>query len=321
MQNGKQAYAVKHKNEAVRAASRSGGVFTALTDAVLDAGGVVYGCALDEHFEAEHRRAATREERDAFRGSKYVQSRMGDTYLQVKADLENGTPVLFSGTPCQVDGLLSFLQAAHVDRTQLITLDILCHGVPSPRVWRDYLQYASNGRTVKSVDFRDKTRFGWRDSVDTMVFQEGETRSSKNYNTLFYGHNTLRESCFVCPYKTTQRTSDITIGDYWGIEKLDASLDDDKGVSLVLLNTPHGEALWNSCKGNLLVEEFPLALSLQPVLRGNFPPPAERRTFWADYARLPFAEVLQKYTAPPKSTTKQRVRRLLAAVVKKAVHR
>ena len=319
MQNGKQAYAVKHKNEAVRAASRSGGVFTALTDAVLDAGGVVYGCALDEHFEAEHRRAATREERNTFRGSKYVQSRMGDAYLQVKADLENGTPVLFSGTPCQVDGLLSFLQAAHVDRTKLITLDILCHGVPSPRVWRDYLQYVSNGKAVASVDFRDKTRFGWRDSVDTVVLQEGETRSSKNYNTLFYGHNTLRESCFVCPYKTTQRTSDITIGDYWGIEKLDASLDDDKGVSLVLLNTERGEALWNSCKGNLLVEEFPLALSLQPVLRGNFPRPVSRNAFWADYARLPFAQVLQKYTAPPKPTAKQRIRRLFSTAVKKVV--
>lgn len=320
MQNGKQAYAVKHKNEAVRAASRSGGVFTALTDAVLDAGGVIYGCALDEHFEAEHCRAATREERDAFRGSKYVQSRMGDTYLQVKADLENGTPVLFSGTPCQVDGLLSFLQAAHVDRTQLITLDILCHGVPSPRVWRDYLQYASNGRTVKSVDFRDKARFGWRASMETLVV-DGEAVSSKQYNTLFYGHNTLRESCFACPYKTTRRVSDITIGDYWGIEKLDRAFDDDKGVSLVLLNTPHGEALWEQCKGDSLVEEFPLALSLQPVLRGNFPRPVSRNAFWADYARLPFAQVLQKYTAPPKSTTKQRVRRLLAAVVKKAVHR
>ena len=308
MQNGKQAYAVKHKNEAVRAASRSGGVFTALTDAVLDAGGVVYGCALDERFEAEHRRAATHEERDAFRGSKYVQSRMGDTYLQVKNDLQNGLSVLFSGTPCQIDGLLSFLQASRVDTARLITLDIF------------YMQYASEGRAVESVDFRDKTRFGWRASMETLVV-DGEAVSSKQYNTLFYGHNTLRESCFACPYKTTRRVSDIMIGDYWGIENLDRAFDDDKGVSLVLLNTPHGEALWEQCKGDLLVEEFPLALSLQPVLRGNFPPPAERRTFWADYARLPFAEVLQKYTAPPKSTTKQRVRRLLAAVVKKAVHR
>lgn len=321
MQNGKQAYAVKHKDEAVRAVSRSGGVFTALSDAVLDAGGVVYGCALNERFEAEHRRAATREERDAFRGSKYVQSRMGDAYLQVKADLESGLSVLFSGTPCQIDGLLSFLQAARVDASRLTTLDILCHGVPSPRVWRDYLTYVSEGKSVDSVDFRDKTRFGWRDHAETLVLDDGAPVSSRKYTTLFYGHNILRESCFACPYKTTRRVSDITIGDYWGIEKLDRAFDDDKGVSLVLLNTSRGEALWEKCKGDLLVEEFPLALSLQNALQKNYPCPASRQAFWADYDRLPFAEVLQKYTAPPKPTTKQRVRRLLAAVVKKVVRR
>lgn len=320
MQNSKTVYAVKYKDEAVRAASRSGGVFTALSDAVLDAGGVVYGCALDEHFEAEHRRAATKEKRNAFRGSKYVQSRMGDTFLQVKADLENGTRVLFSGTPCQVDGLYSFLEAARVDCTNLFTMDILCHGVPSPRVWRDYVAYAADGKPVESVDFRDKTHFGWRAHVETLVMN-GEPRSAKSYTTLFYGHNILRESCFVCPYKTTKRVSDVTIGDYWGIEKLDAAFDDDKGVSLVLLNTERGKALWEQCKGNLLVEEFPLVLSLQNALQRNYPHPASRSAFWADYNRLPFAQVLQKYTTPPKPTAKQRVRRLLVSAVKKVVRR
>ena len=212
-------YAVKHKDEDTRAVSRSGGIFTALSDEVLEKHGVVYGCVLNENFDAVHVRADNTEDRNRMRGSKYIQSRLGDTFRNVKADLEEGRIVLFSGTSCQVAGLKAYLQK---DYENLICVDIVCHGVPSTKVWDAYLswQKEKNSSKITTVNFRNKKDFGWRAHMETLYFENNKVVSSGVFRTLFYGHNVLRPSCYECPYKSVIHPGDITIADYWGIGNL-----------------------------------------------------------------------------------------------------
>lgn len=237
-------YAVKHKDEATRAASRSGGIFTALSDQVLSNGGVVYGCVLTDKFDAVHIRADNEEDRNRMRGSKYIQSKLGDTFKNVKADLDAQKSVLFSGTSCQVAGLKQFLGRNY---EKLLCVDIVCHGVPSPKVWKAYLlwQEQKNNSAIRSVDFRNKGKYGWRDHVETLNFQNSKSTNSKVFRTIFYGHAVLRPSCYECPYKSVMHPGDITIADYWGIEKAAPEYDDNKGVSLVLINNEYGENKFN----------------------------------------------------------------------------
>lgn len=179
-------YAVKHIDENIRAASRSGGIFTALSDLILSDGGIVYGCVLTESFTAVHIRAENASDRNRMRGSKYIQSKLGDTFSNVKKDLDTGKKVLFSGTSCQTAGLRRFLGREY---DNLFCVDIVCHGVPSPAVWERYLNWQeqkSHGKTIK-VDFRNKKDFGWRDHVETLWFDNGKSVSSPIFKTLFYG--------------------------------------------------------------------------------------------------------------------------------------
>ena len=222
-------YAVKHKDEDTRAASRSGGVFTALSDQVLSKGGVVYGCILTEDFNAVHIRADDMEERNRMRGSKYIQSKLGDTFKNVKVDLDAQKSVLFSGTSCQVAGLKKYLGKKY---SNLICVDIVCHGVPSAKVWNEYLNWQAQKikSNIVSVDFRNKKDFGWHDHVETIRFENNRVVNRKVFTNLFYGHNILRPSCYECPYKSVMHPGDITIADYWGIEKAASEFDDNKGV-------------------------------------------------------------------------------------------
>lgn len=184
-------YSVQHKSETVRAASRSGGIFTAVSDWVLDKNGVVYGCVLDEAFCADHIRAENAEDRNRMRGSKYIQSKLGDTYKNVRKDLMDGRLVLFTGTSCQVAGLKKYLRSEYAN---LLCVDIVCHGVPSPKVWKEYIcwQEKKNKSKVMKVDFRNKRDFGWRSHKETLTFSNEKSNSSSVFATLFYGHNILR---------------------------------------------------------------------------------------------------------------------------------
>lgn len=233
-------YAVKHKDEATRAASRSGGIFTALSDRVLSDGGVVYGCILTDDFSAIHIRAENTEERNRMRESKYIQSKLGNTFKNVKLDLDTGKRVLFSGTSCQVAGLKRYLGKEY---NNLFCVDIVCHGVPSKKVWNAYLRWQEekNHSKVVKVDFRNKRDFGWHDHVETLYFKNGKSSNSYVFRNLFYGHTVLRPSCYECQYKSVMHPGDITIADYWGIEKAAPEFDDNKGVSLVLVNNEAGE--------------------------------------------------------------------------------
>lgn len=294
--DGKQPkiYAVRHKDPAVRAASRSGGIFTAVSDHVISEQGVVYGCALTEDLKAVHIRAEKREERDRMRGSKYVQSELGDTFRNVSSDLQAGRTVLFSGTPCQVAGLKGYLGKPY---DNLFCVDIACHGVPSPKVWAAYLRWQEerNGAKIVAADFRNKRDFGWRAHRETLVFDNGKCVSSTVFRNLFYGHAVLRPSCSECPYKSVWHPGDMTIADYWGIEKAAPEFDDDKGVSLVLIHNEAGQRLFDAARGEVEWKQTRMEDSMQPSLEAPFPKPADRDQFWQDFSRNPFGVLAKKY--------------------------
>ncbi len=308
-------YGVKHKNEDIRAASRSGGVFTALSDVVLKNNGSVYGCALTDDFYAVHKRAVTQEQRNAFRGSKYIQSSMGNVFVQVNKDLRDGITVLFSGTPCQVHSLINFLKIKNTDTGNLITIDILCHGVPSPTVWIDFLNANFDKEKIEKVDFRDKTNFGWRAHFETIT-ADGKEYSGKKYTELFYSHLILRDSCFECQYKNIDRIADITIGDFWRIENNDKAYDDDRGISLVMVNTQQGEKFFSACKDDLIIRKYPLASCIQPALSENYTRPAKKDEFWSEYNSDEIMHLIDKYTAKPAPTVKQKLRAFIGDCIR-----
>lgn len=287
-------YAVKHKDYDTRMKSRSGGIFTAVSDEIFKNGGVVYGCALNDEVEAIHIRASSSEERNKMRGSKYVQSNMGNCFNSVKEDLDNGLPVLFSGTSCQVGGLKSFLGR---DYSNLFCMDLICRGVPSPLVWKKYIEYQENRNKAKCVgaDFRNKIDFGWNSHIETLWFDNGKTVNSNIYTNLFYKNALLRPSCFKCPYKSIMHPGDITIGDYWGIGKAAPELHDNKGVSLVLINNDKGNEMFNAVKPSVEFRKTLLEDSMQPALSAPESPPVNRAVFWKDFTQKPFSYCANKY--------------------------
>lgn len=287
-------YAVQHKNDSVRAESRSGGIFTALSDYILENEGVIYGCVLDERFNAIHIRAEETENRNRMRGSKYIQSKLGDTYKNVKNDLTAGRNVLFSGTSCQVAGLKQYLGKEYEN---LLCVDIVCHGVPSPKVWKAYLKWqeAKTGATVTAVDFRNKKDYGWREHVETLELNDGNRVVSKIFTKIFYGHAVLRPSCYECPYKSIMHPGDITIADYWGIEKAAPDFDDNKGSSLVLVNNDKGMLAFESSMDRVKWQETRIEDSLQPPLKEPFPKPEFRERFWKDFNKKGFNYIAKQY--------------------------
>jgi coenzyme F420-reducing hydrogenase beta subunit len=289
------AFGVRHKNMKEIESSRSGAAFIALSDWILDNGGVVYGAGYKDHFRVTHKRALTKQERDEFKGSKYVQSDMGNVFLQVRRDLDEGLLVLFSGTGCQVAGLNSFIGKKR--RDQLYLLDIVCHGVPSPYIWRDYLNYLEKkeGMSITSVNFRDKGKFGWVGHKES--FESNKVRIfADTYTYIFHQHIMLRQSCGVCYYANVKRPGDITIADFWGWEKTNSEFNkDNKGCSLVLCNTEKGCRLFELCKKDLYFFSAEIENCLQPNLLRPTIISKDRRKFERDYKWLGFRYVLYRY--------------------------
>ena len=287
-------YAVQHKDESIRVASRSGGIFTAISDWVLEQNGVVYGCVLDDKFNAVHIKADSIEERNRMRGSKYIQSELGNTYKSVKKDLIEERMVLFSGTSCQIAGLQKYLGKKYAN---LLCVDIVCHGVPSPKVWNDYLNWQEKRfkSKVSAVDFRNKKDYGWRDHVETLIFENGRIENSRIFTTLFFNHCILRPCCYECPYKSIVHPGDITIADYWGIENAAPEFDDNKGVSLVLINNEIGENIFDEVKENLKWKQTQIEDSMQPSLEVPVQKPDVRDKFWNDFSRKKFDYIAKRY--------------------------
>lgn len=233
-----EGYAAINKNSTVQKRSSSGGVFTLLAEYVLENGGVVYGAAFDEEYMVRHIGVERIHELGKLQGSKYVQSQMGSIYLEVKEKLNRGKIVYFSGTPCQVDGLIAFLGKEY---DNLICQDIICHGVPSPKIWKQYLKQFNIEKNAKIL-FRDK-RTGWESYSFTIDQREKYTqRASENlYMKVFLNNLCLRPSCYQCHSKGNFRKSDITLGDFWGVEKVCSEMYNEKGTSLILINSEKGK--------------------------------------------------------------------------------
>ena len=286
-------YAVKHKDENVRSNSRSGGVFTALSDFVLEQGGIVYGCVMKNTTEAVHIRATTKAERDLMRGSKYIQSEMGQAFRLVKEDLDAGKMVLFSGTSCQVAGLSCYLGKEYAN---LFLVDILCHGVPSQHVWKLFVEWEESkyGKS-KTVDFRNKIDYGWKEHVETIKFIDNRSISSKIYTSIFYGHYSLRPCCYECKYKTVSHPGNLTIADYWEIDRALPGFNDNKGVSLVFVNDECGKDLLKTIEDDLVCVQTNYEDSTRPSMFKSAHCPENRKQFWHDINTRSFEYVAKKY--------------------------
>ena len=252
------AFAARNVNLEERISSSSGGLFSLLASAVLDQGGIVYGAAMDDSLQVVHIGVETAEMLPRLRGSKYVSSRLGDTFLQIRQQLQTGRQVLFSGTPCQVEGLLSFLGRPFEN---LLTVDFICHGVPSAKVWQTYLdnQKKQHASDVRAVSFRCKDT-GWKNYSMKLSFQNGseykESMRNDPFLHAFLDNLCLRPACHQCHFKTIRHNSDLTMADFWGVQDLMPTEDDDKGTSLVFV---HSE------KGQLLMDQLQTSLLLKPV--------------------------------------------------------
>lgn len=259
------AYACINKDEDIRMQSSSGGIFTLLAEHIIDRGGVVFGAAFDERFNVVHTEIKDKSELYRLRGSKYVQSTIGKSYQKVKKYLEEEKLVLFSGTPCQISGLNSYLGMKYVG---LITVDIVCHGVPSPMVWRRYLEYRENFAcaSTRRTNFRHK-KYGWNSFSVLLEYSnstEYEQIFSKDlFMRGFLANLSLRLSCYNCHFKSVKRESDVTIADFWGIEKVKPELFDNKGTSLVLINTQRGVKLFDYISDKMLFKEVNVTEALK----------------------------------------------------------
>ena len=237
----------------------SGGAFAKLADYVIKQGGVVYGVIYDENMVVCHSRTDNLTDLEKMYSSKYVQSTTRDTFKQTKEDLENGKLVLYSGTPCQIAGLKSYLQK---DYENLITVDLVCHGVPSPLVFDVFKKEISPKNELKTVNMRSKI-YGWGEEITEVKYQKNEGNliipmKNNNYSKLFVNDLSTNNSCLDCQFNGCPRVADITIGDFWGVDEYDKSLNDNKGLSVVLLNSTKGERYFSKIINECFTKEVPL---------------------------------------------------------------
>lgn len=262
--------AAKNPDDTVRKQSSSGGIFTLLAEKTISESGVVFGARFDDNWNVVHDYTETVEGLALFRGSKYVQSDVRNTFRQAREFLEAGRNVLYSGTPCQIAGLKSFLRKEY---EKLLTVDVICHGVPSPAVWQKYItERTPAGHTVSSISFRSKIS-GWkRYSIEVESEMSGtsniyrEIFSKDDYMSAFLSNISLRPSCFRCPAKSGKSGSDITLGDFWGIEKAIPEFDDDRGCSLIFANTDKGQAEVSSLDMVSSDSSYDAALTMNPSI-------------------------------------------------------
>lgn len=257
-------YAMAAKDEDMLRQSASGGAFAVIAENILKDGGIVYGAALvqgNDKLSPKHIRIDAVEDLVRLQGSKYVQSDMGMTYQQVRKDIQNGLKVLFSGTPCQIAGLQKFIKK---EDKNLVTIEIICHGVPNARLFNDYIKYMEQIRkTPKTVGFLFRDKSKGQDMTSKFLYADGSCKivsgKTTSYVSLFLKSLTYRSNCYSCPYSTPDRVADITVGDFWGFHeeypKLDKNiqLSNGKGISCVLVNTELGKKVIESCKNKFIV--------------------------------------------------------------------
>lgn len=309
-------YAAKNRDEEIRRQSSSGGIFTSLAEAVIREGGVVFGAKFDKEWNVIHAWTDTIEGIADFRGSKYVQSTIGNTYREAREFLKQDRKVLFSGTPCQIAGLRKFLRKEY---DNLLTVDVVCHGVPSPLVWRKYLEETRENlraerdagkNTVSSslmempvitgISFRDKTH-GWKKYGFRLRYAASEAAensvsiSANDDSTLlhpfpdnvfmkgFLKNLYLRPSCYSCAARSGKSGSDISIADFWGVQNYYPEFDDDRGIGLVLVNTDKGRKVYELINANDIESTYEQGLNQNPCLEHSVARTKHVDTFWIEF--------------------------------------
>lgn len=267
IKNESQAYACVNKNEEVRLQSSSGGMFSAIAEYILNNNGVVFGAGFDDEFNVKHICIENKAELWKLRTSKYVQSYIGDAYKQAKEFLENKRIVLFTGTPCQIEGLYAFLRK---DYENLFTQDFICHGVPSPKVWSKYKDYRKHydKKNPLRINFRSKA-MNWNNFAMEFIYEKNKRyvkiKDEDLFQRAFLNDVCLRDSCYNCSFKKSNRVSNITLADFWGIKKIIPDMYNEKGVSIMIVNSNKGENILNIIKDSCVMrqlseEEFAEAL-------------------------------------------------------------
>lgn len=297
-------YAAYHNDDNVLMESASGGVFTAFAEYVIKQGGCVYGCIMDDDFNVKIVRGDAMGDIEPMRGSKYLQSEIDDVYKDVKIQLQNSRLVLFTGTPCQVAALKSYLGNAPTDK--LMTIDLICHGVPSVKSFKLYVSFLEKHKNIKIKQyyFRSK-KYGWGSGAIERVTEKNGKLSkdvvfSKDdfFKSNFSSWNSIRPSCSACKYATFSRVGDFTMGDFWGWKRLGMNIPTKKGLSVFLVNTSKWSDIIHSLNLNLI--SAPIDVARQ----GNetFNHPAIRGRYWNDYMQcvanndyLPFYQGFEKY--------------------------
>ncbi len=261
------AFIFQNENESIRSQSTSGGFFTSLGEYIISNGGIVYGAAFNDEFLVEHKSANSVEDLNKFRKSKYLQSNQKEVFKEIKEQLNNKILVCYGGTPCQVAGLKEYLKK---DYDNLILMDIMCHSVPSPLVFKEYQTYIlkkMKANKIISVDFRDKSKYGYKYSMMTVVTDNGtysEGIDTDPYLRAFFGDYSVRPSCYNCQFKTVKRDSDITIWDCFNINEIDKSFDDDKGTTRILTQSQKGENILKKLEG-IKIKEIDVEIAVRNV--------------------------------------------------------
>ncbi len=311
------------RNAEIRQQSTSGGVFTALAQYVLSLGGIVYGVVLDDEQKVVHTFAENEAGLAKMRRSKYVQSNQNGIYLQVKENLRQGRTVLYSGTPCQVTGLKSYLGRTYEN---LITLDIFCHGVGSPLYWEKYVQYVSQKMKspVREIRFREKT-YGYNSACLAVYFQNGKSTHKGHdddlYWTAFSKNYIYRPSCYACAFKNINHVADFTIGDFWNAEHLPSQFEEANGCSLLLCHSEKAQKILEKLHSSLETTPVELEEALningghQPSMLITCPEVPEKRNAWfGDMANMTPQELVNKYLP---QGVKGKIKRIIKPVLYK----
>lgn len=273
--------------------SQSGGAGALLAKNFVSNGGIVYGCVM-ENLNVIHKRIDNLTELYKLKGAKYTQSNLNNTFTQVKEDLINNKKVLFFGTPCQIAGVLSTV--GNRLTKNLYTCDLICHGVVSPLIYEEYLRYMNkkSKSEISEMLFRDK-QYGWYSPVETLKYSNGKKKSYVYYRNIFYTDKSLRASCYDCKFCNLNRVSDITIGDFWGIESTDFKYKSSTGVSNVIINTEKGSILFDMIKSNNNIKEYNIKQGMQHNLKSSTKKPNNTDEFWEEYHKEGFDYIIRKY--------------------------
>lgn len=301
------------KADHLRMESQSGGAFTAFAQVILENKGVVYGVALEEDNIARYVRITSEDELYRLKGSKYVQAYTGLIFSSVQKDINSGKKVLFSGTACHIAGLLHFIPEK--EQKNLYTCDLVCHGVPSPKVFRDYINYMEgiHNTKISRFNFRDKEK-GWQSHVESFCIESDKKVYSRIYAELFGSTLMFRESCFCCRYASFERIADLTVGDFWGIENAYSEYEkDSKGYSLIMVNSSKGKEIFRNAKTHLFYFETDRKSCEQLNLLRPTERPEGVNQFWKYYNSRGFRYILQKYTS---LNIKKRIWRKVRKIIK-----